>query len=83
MKSQQSRSYTESRLGGKDTGTLDLERGRDRNSTFEPIILEKRQTTIGADLDGKIISMYSRGMRYSDIQEHLLELYCNCKFGCI
>jgi putative transposase len=58
-----------------EMGMLDLETGRDRNSTFEPMIVEKRQTTLGADLDGKIISMYSRGMSYSDIQQHLLELY--------
>lgn len=58
-----------------DIGSFDLDTGRDRNSTFEPVIVEKRQTTLGSDIDSKIISMYSRGMSYSDIQEHMLDLY--------
>ena len=58
-----------------DYGKIALETGRDRSSSFEPELIKKRQTTLGEDLDNKIISMYSRGMSYSDIQEHLLDLY--------
>ena len=56
-------------------GQINLETSRDRNSSFEPILIGKRETTLGEGMDNKIISMYSRGMSYSDIQAHLEELY--------
>ena len=56
-------------------GHIDLESNRDRSGSFEPKIVAKRQTTLGAGLDNKILSMYSRGMSYGDIQTHLEELY--------
>ena len=56
-------------------GKIDLETSRDRQGSFEPQLVRKRQTTLGEGLDNKIISMYSRGMSYSDIQTHLEELY--------
>ena len=56
-------------------GQVELETTRDRAGTFEPQIVKKRQTTLGAGLDNKIISMYGRGLSYSDIQGHLEELY--------
>jgi len=56
-------------------GKIELETSRDREGSFEPVIVKKRQTTLGEGLDNKIISMYSRGMSYDDIQVHLEELY--------
>ncbi len=56
-------------------GKVELETSRDRTGSFEPKLVKKRQTTLGDGLDGKIISMYSRGMSYSDIQVHFEELY--------
>ena len=56
-------------------GKIELETSRDRASSFEPKIVKKRQTTLGDGLDDKIISMYSRGMSYSDILSHFEELY--------
>ncbi len=56
-------------------GQVEIETPRDRNASFEPQTLPKRQTTLGAALDQKVISMYSRGMSYTDICEHLEELY--------
>lgn len=56
-------------------GKVVLETSRDRSGTFEPKIIGKRQVTLGAGLDDKIISMYSRGMSYLDICSHLEELY--------
>ena len=56
-------------------GPVALNTPRDRSSTFEPQILPKRQTTLGAALDNKIISLYARGMSYKDICQHLEELY--------
>ena len=56
-------------------GPVEIETPRDRNASFEPQTLPKRQTTLGVALDQKVISMYARGMSYSDITEHLEELY--------
>jgi len=56
-------------------GLVEIETPRDRNGSFEPQILPKRSTTLGAALDHKIISMYGLGMSYADICKHLEELY--------
>ena len=45
------------------------------DGTFEPKLIAKRQTTLGEGLDNRILSLYSKGMSYEDIQEHLGELY--------
>lgn len=56
-------------------GAVDIITPRDRNSSFEPHLLPKRQTTLGEALDHKVISLYGKGMSYSDICSHLEELY--------
>ena len=56
-------------------GAVDIITPRDRNSSFEPQLLPKRQTTLGEALDHKVISLYGRGMSYSDICSHMEELY--------
>jgi putative transposase len=56
-------------------GSVDIDTPRDRNSSFEPQILAKRQTVLGEALDHKVISMYGKGMSYKDICAHLEELY--------
>lgn len=48
---------------------------RDRNGTFTPQTIEKRQTILPGDLDDKIIGLYGLGMSYSDIQSHVSEMY--------
>jgi transposase-like protein len=48
---------------------------RDRNSSFEPQIVEKRQHKLSSDIDGQIIALFSRGMSYRDIQQHVGEMY--------
>ena len=39
-------------------GKVDINTPRDRNSTFEPQLLPKRQTSLGEALDHKVISLY-------------------------
>jgi len=56
-------------------GNVDIDTPRDRNSSFEPQLLAKRQTVLGEALDHKVISMYGKGMSYADICTHLEELY--------
>lgn len=56
-------------------GSFDLDTPRDRNSTFDPEIVKKRQTVLGSSLDNKILSLYALGMSYKDIREHIEEMY--------
>lgn len=56
-------------------GNIDISTPRDREGTFEPEILPKRQTTLGEGLDHKIISLYALGMSYNDICDHLSQMY--------
>ncbi len=56
-------------------GSIDVSTPRDRNGSFEPELLAKRQTTLGEGLDHKIISLYALGMSYTDICDHLSEMY--------
>ena len=56
-------------------GNVEIETPRDRNGTFEPEIIAKRQKTLGVDLDRQIIALYARGASYSDIRDHLSEMY--------
>ena len=57
-----------------DYGEVKIETPRDRNGTFEPCIVKKRQNDI-SDFDEKIISMYAKGMTVRDIQEHVKDIY--------
>lgn len=56
-------------------GTVDINPPRDRNGTFEPEIIPKRHKTLGVDLDRQIIALYARGASYSDIRDHLMDMY--------
>ena len=57
-----------------DTGRIDLEIPRDRQSTFDPQLIAKYQRRF-AGFDEKIVSMYARGMSVREIVGHLRELY--------
>jgi putative transposase len=57
-----------------DHGEVRVEMPRDRNSTFEPKIVEKGQTHWDG-FDDKIISMYAGGMTVEEIRSHLGEIY--------
>ena len=56
-------------------GRLDLSTPRDRAGTFEPQIVKKHQTSVSDEIESKILSMYGRGLSYSDISEHVHEIY--------
>lgn len=57
-----------------DFGSMPIEIPRDRDSSFEPVIIPKGQTRF-AEFDDKIISLYSRGLTTREIQGHLEEIY--------
>ena len=56
-------------------GSVPISTPRDRNSSFEPQIVKKRQRVLNEELDRKIISMYGLGLSYSDIRKHMREMY--------
>lgn len=56
-------------------GGFEIFSPRDRTGSFEPQLVPKRQHKISSDMDARILSLYSRGMSYSDIQSHLSEMY--------
>lgn len=56
-------------------GPVDIQTPRDRNSSFEPELLPKRQTVLGVDLDRQVLALYARGSSYEDIRSHLSEMY--------
>ena len=55
-------------------GEVEIAVPRDRESSFEPVIVKKGQTRFNG-FDDKILSLYARGMTTRDIQEQLQELY--------
>jgi transposase-like protein len=75
------RSNNENSRNGKKTkklrstyGELDVEVPQDRESSFEPKVVKKRQKDI-SDIDQKIISMYARGMTTRQISAQVDEIY--------
>ena len=58
-----------------DYGPVEIQTPRDRKSDFEPEILPKRDTLLGEAMENRILSLYSKGFGYLQIQEHLLDLY--------
>lgn len=57
-----------------DAGGIEIEVPRDRNGSFEPKLVKKRQRRLDG-FDDKVISLYARGMTTREIQAHLQELY--------
>lgn len=47
---------------------------RDRNGSFEPMVIEKRQTRTD-DIEARVLAMYSKGMSTRDIEDHLRDIY--------
>lgn len=57
-----------------DDGAMTLSVPRDRNSTFEPMIVPKGVTHLEG-FDEQIISLYARGLSTRDVQAHLRAMY--------
>lgn len=56
------------------SGTLDIEVPLDRNGSFEPQLIKKRQRIID-ELEERILSLYAKGMSVRDIEEQMQEIY--------
>jgi transposase-like protein len=57
-----------------DLGAVEVNTPRDRDGSFEPKLVAKRQTRL-AGLDDKILGLYAGGMTVRDISAHLADLY--------
>lgn len=55
-------------------GSMVIDVPQDRNSSFEPQVVKKRQKSI-SDIDKKIISMYAKGMTTRQISDTLEDIY--------
>lgn len=68
------RNGTKSKKIRSNYGEFEIDVPQDRNSTFEPKIVKKRQKDI-SEIDQKIISMYARGLTTRQISEQIEEIY--------
>ena len=57
-----------------DTGSLRIEVPRDREGSYEPVLIPKHERRF-TGFDDKIIAMYARGMTMREVQGFLLESY--------
>ena len=57
-----------------DNGNIDIKTPRDRDGSFDPQLIAKRQRSLKG-FDDKIISMYARGMSMNEIKYHIEEIY--------
>ena len=55
-------------------GELGIETPRDRQGSFEPQLIKKRQIRLGG-MEDKILALYARGMSTRDIESALQDLY--------
>jgi transposase-like protein len=55
-------------------GLVAIDMPRDRDGSFEPQIVRKRQRRFEG-FDEKILALYSRGLCTQDIEAHLAEIY--------
>jgi len=69
-----SRNGTSAKTLKTELGEVDIEVPRDREGSFEPQLVRKRQSRF-TGFDTKILGMYARGMTVRDIQGHLEDVY--------
>jgi len=68
------RNGTTSKTVHTQTGPLRIEVPRDRESSFEPLLIPKHERRF-TGFDDKIVAMYARGMTVREIQGFLVEQY--------
>jgi putative transposase len=57
-----------------EQGEMTIDVPRDRDGTFEPTLVKKRERRL-AGFDDKILALYARNMSVRDIRDHLEEIY--------
>ncbi|MBV8570834.1 MAG: transposase, partial [Acidobacteriaceae bacterium] len=54
-----------------DFGEVEIETPRDRNASFAPKIVAKRQTSVG-NFSEAVVSLYARGLTTREIEQHVI-----------
>ena len=57
------------------SGSFELNTPRDRAGSFDPKLIKKHQTKLTPEIDQKILSLFSHGLSYRDIKNHIEEMY--------
>jgi transposase-like protein len=65
--------YSSKKLKG-DMGEVEIETPRDRNGSFEPVLVGKGETRL-TKFDDQILALYARGMTTRDIADTFKEMY--------
>ena len=68
------RNGSTSKTVGTELGPVGVRTPRDRDGSFEPQLVRKRQTRL-AGLDDRVLDLYAGGMSVRDIAAHLSSLY--------
>jgi putative transposase len=69
-----SRNGTRTKTVITDVGPIDIEVPRDRDGTFEPLIVRKHQRRLGG-VDDMVLSLSAKGLTTGEISAHLAEVY--------
>ncbi len=57
-----------------EAGPVEIEVPRDRESSFEPVIVAKRQCRLSG-MDDLVVSLSAKGLTHGEISAHLAEIY--------
>ena len=57
-----------------DVGPVQIDMPRDRDASFAPVIVAKRQRRLGG-VDDMVISLVAKGLTTGEVQAHLAEIY--------
>ena len=71
---QNARNGTTKKRVKTETGEMEIEVPRDRDSSFEPLLVPKGVRRLEG-FDDMVVALYSRGMTTRDIQSQLKEIY--------
>jgi putative transposase len=69
-----SRNGTRSKTVVTDIGPVEVDVPRDRNGTFDPKIVRKRQRRL-TGVDDLVVSLVAKGLTTGEVQAHLAEVY--------
>ena len=69
-----SRNGTRTKTVITDVGPVDIDVPRDRDGTFEPVIVRKHQRRLGG-VDDMVLSLSAKGLTTGEISAHLAEVY--------
>jgi putative transposase len=58
-----------------EMSSFEIENPRDRDGSFEPVIVKKRQTSLPEDIERGILSLFAHGSSYQDIIDFYSEKY--------